>query len=259
MKKYTKLTIIGVLATTMISTTVLAQRENQVHAISPDVATTYTVKAGDTLWGISRTNNLEVSELQAVNNLNTTLIHPGDKLVVRTNAKTDSTVIKENVTTHTTEAEVQAKQAKEAEIAQQQAQAAQAAQQAQVAQQQSQTQTTLPSWEFNTLCAVIQQEAGVEYSNAKAVMSTIYNRVHSDGMFPASYSAVISQPGQFESYSSGAYNKHLGNISNGVRQAVTDVLNNGPIHNYKFFWSASYAASQGRTGQNIGGNVFFNY
>lgn len=44
--------------------------------------TTYKVKSGDSLWGISTKYGVTVSQLQEWNNLSGTLIHPGDVLTV---------------------------------------------------------------------------------------------------------------------------------------------------------------------------------
>lgn len=44
--------------------------------------TTYTVKNGDSLWGISTKYGVTVSQLQEWNNLSGTLIHPGDVLSI---------------------------------------------------------------------------------------------------------------------------------------------------------------------------------
>lgn len=52
--------------------------------------TTYTVKRGDTLSGIADDHNISLSNLMNWNNLDTTLIHPGDKFVVSKDGKVDS-------------------------------------------------------------------------------------------------------------------------------------------------------------------------
>lgn len=42
----------------------------------------YVVKAGDSLWKIATQHGISVSELQSANKLTTSLIHPGDRLLV---------------------------------------------------------------------------------------------------------------------------------------------------------------------------------
>lgn len=43
---------------------------------------TYTVKSGDTLWSIARENNISVSELKEINNLETNLLSIGQQLII---------------------------------------------------------------------------------------------------------------------------------------------------------------------------------
>ena len=43
---------------------------------------TYIVKAGDTLWSIAKENNISVSELKDVNNLENNLLSIGQSLII---------------------------------------------------------------------------------------------------------------------------------------------------------------------------------
>ncbi|UOR12543.1 3D domain-containing protein [Halobacillus amylolyticus] len=53
---------------------------------SAETSTTYTVKSGDTLSGISQQYNISVDQLMAWNNLSSTLIHPGDEFALKAQA-----------------------------------------------------------------------------------------------------------------------------------------------------------------------------
>src|SRR5690606_29287621 len=63
-----------------------AKQENQKQESNPNAAT-YTVKKGDTLSGIAYKHGITVKELMDLNKLQTTLIYPGDVLVVKKNAQ----------------------------------------------------------------------------------------------------------------------------------------------------------------------------
>ncbi|MCE2141125.1 LysM peptidoglycan-binding domain-containing protein, partial [Streptococcus thermophilus] len=45
-------------------------------------STTYTVKSGDTLWGISQRYGISVAQIQSANNLKSTIIYIGQKLLL---------------------------------------------------------------------------------------------------------------------------------------------------------------------------------
>lgn len=181
---------------------------------------TYTVQKGDNLYRIAVNNGLSLDTLLSLNGLSTnSTINPGDVLKLSSSETTNTTS--------------------------------------------SSTSTSESYWngmsksQYNVLLAVVQQEAGVHQSGAFAVSNVITNRI--DEGFGSSPYDVITQPGQFESYTAGHYKKHLSNIHPTVKTQVDRALNGAKSHNYLFFWSDWYAKQQGRTGQNIGGNVFFRY
>jgi 3D (Asp-Asp-Asp) domain-containing protein/LysM repeat protein len=64
--------IISILAVAVLSVTVSANVQ----------AASITIQKGDTLWALSRANNISVANIQKLNNLTSDLIHPGDVLTV---------------------------------------------------------------------------------------------------------------------------------------------------------------------------------
>lgn len=64
--------IISILAVAVLSVTVSANVQ----------AASITVQKGDTLWALSRANNMSLENIYKLNNLTTDLIHPGDVLTV---------------------------------------------------------------------------------------------------------------------------------------------------------------------------------
>lgn len=117
----------------------------------------------------------------------------------------------------------------------------------------------LEDWQYNTLLAVVQQEAGYNYESALAVMSVITNRVDAGAYGGDTVWEVITAKSQFEAYGAGHYQKHLGNIDPEIERAVSEALSGKKTVSYLNFWEANYAAKKGQSGQNIGGNVYFNY
>lgn len=67
-----------------------SSNNKQSNKQSATKGTTYTVKAGDTLSGIAYDHNISLNNLMKWNNLNTTLIFPGDRLAVSKNGSSSS-------------------------------------------------------------------------------------------------------------------------------------------------------------------------
>lgn len=109
------------------------------------------------------------------------------------------------------------------------------------------------------LAKVVQQEGGTDYTSARWVMSTIYNRAKdTSGSFPNTFYGVLTQSSQFESVRDGHWKRsHNDTVSPNVYQAIEDTLNNGSVHNYLFFQQYDYALANGQSGVNVGGNMFF--
>ena len=181
----------------------------------------YTVKPGDNLYRISLNHQSELKEVLTLNNFAADeTIHPGDRVVLPIEKEEE----KEEIS------------AKAGIYGQQ-----------------------LEDWQYNTLLAVVQQEAGYNYESALAVMSVITNRVDAGAYGGDTVWEVITAKSQFEAYGAGHYQKHLGNIDPQIERAVSEALSGKKTVSYLNFWEANYAAKKGQSGQNIGGNVYFNY
>lgn len=118
-------------------------------------------------------------------------------------------------------------------------------------------QSSVPVDDLEFLMAIVQQEGGYDYESSRWVTSVIFNRYNQNNH--SSISSVIKEQGQFESYGAGHYVKHLGDISEQVYEGVMSVVNNGSVHDYTHFWADWYALANGRSGINVGGNVYFNW
>ncbi|XKF71826.1 LysM peptidoglycan-binding domain-containing protein [Cytobacillus firmus] len=68
--------------------TLLAPHSHNASTSSPQsTAVSYTVKSGDTLWGIARDHDLSVSTLKSLNGISSDTIYPGQKLQVKGSAQ----------------------------------------------------------------------------------------------------------------------------------------------------------------------------
>lgn len=214
------LTALGILG--VVSAPAVLADENQ-----------YVVQPGDTLSQISEQANVSLADIVSWNQLtNPDLIYPGDVLRFYQTTTTTTT------TTETTP--VAAPQP--------------------VAANTSAYGSGLSLEQYEILCQVVQQEAGPNnYEGQLAVMSVITNRVDARYSGASDVWQVITAPGQFEAYGAGHHWKHAGNVTETTRAAVADGLSGVKTVSTLNFWSAAYAAQQGRSGVNIGGNVFFNF
>ncbi len=111
--------------------------------------------------------------------------------------------------------------------------------------------------DLDLLCAITAQECSSSYEGALAVITTACNRTVSSawksrGADPLSqYKAY----GQFCYSIDNYWRRRLnGNYASYVKQAVLDALNGKRNHTYLSFRAAGY----GYSGENIGGNVYFN-
>ena len=111
--------------------------------------------------------------------------------------------------------------------------------------------------DIDLLCAITAQECSSSYEGALAVITTACNRTVSKA-WKSRGSDPLSQykaKGQFCYSIDNHWRKRLnGNYASHVKQAVLDALGGKRNHTYLSFRSAS----TGRSGVNIGGNVYFN-
>ena len=112
------------------------------------------------------------------------------------------------------------------------------------------------SSEIDLLCAITAQECSSSYEGALAVITTACNRTKSSSWkkYGSDPLSQYKAPSQFCYSIDSHWKKRLnGNYPSYVKQAVLDALNGKRNHNYLSFRSAG-----SRSGEIIGGNVYFN-
>lgn len=111
--------------------------------------------------------------------------------------------------------------------------------------------------DLDLLCAITAQECSSSYEGALAVITTACNRTVSSS-WAYNGSDPLSQykaPGQFCYSIDNYWRRRLdGNYASYVKDAVLDALNGKRNHTYLSFRASGY----GYSGENIGGNVYFN-
>lgn len=114
---------------------------------------------------------------------------------------------------------------------------------------------TVSDSDFDTICAIVQHEAGNSYDSVLAVMSTVLNRADAGNWGGGSDPlGILTASGQFESYFGGYYTQFTGgNYSDFTKQAVTDCLNGVRNHEYQRFRGYETDGSV----QIAGGNYYF--
>ena len=211
---------VGVLTTGLLYST---EPEDKAQANNTsNKSAIHTVSKGDTLWAISRVNNVQLDALMAKNKLTSDLIHPGDKLSIPTEEAAEEPIKDSKQTVYGND---------------------------------------LTDKQYETLLMVVQQESGgQDYDATLAVMSVITNRIDA-GWYQDSVWGVITARGQFEAYGAGHYLRHQGKVTDITKQAVKDGLNGKKNVTVVNFWSDWYYNESGRYDAEaitIGGNTFFN-
>ncbi len=110
--------------------------------------------------------------------------------------------------------------------------------------------------EIDLLCAITAQECSSSYEGALAVITTACNRTESSSWkkYGSDPLSQYKASGQFCYSIDSNWKKRLnGNYPSYVKQAVLDALNGKRNHTYLSFRSAG-----SRSGEVIGGNVYFN-
>ena len=116
----------------------------------------------------------------------------------------------------------------------------------------------LTSAQFDTLCAVVRQEAGSNPEEVKNVVTTIINRMNSGEWGGTTPWDVITASGQFQAYGAGHYKKYLNhNYDENIPYIVASMLvgNMETTHDWERFNSNS-STSYGGTVLTPGGNRY---
>lgn len=113
--------------------------------------------------------------------------------------------------------------------------------------------------ELELIWAIVRQEAGDNYESALAVMTSAANRCHSPSWSyrGSTIYAQLTSPGQYCYSIDDNWVKYLnGNVSETIKEAVSDALNGKTNHNYTCF--RSYNGGD-YSRENIGGNWYFGH
>lgn len=191
----------------------------EIETVKAETNQTYTVQSGDNLYRIAVNNGMDVYDLAELNGMS-----------INDNIQQGDVLVLSG-----------------------------SSQSSQTSYTPSVSASTMNDVSIEFLAKVVQQEAGADYTSARWVMSTIYNRAKdTSGSFPNTFYGVLTQSNQFESVRDTHWKRsHNNTVSPSVYQAIEDTLNYGSVHNYLFFQQYDYALANGQTGVNVGGNMFF--
>lgn len=202
-------------------------------------STTHTVNSGDTLWGLSKAYGVSVSSIMKANGLTSTIIYPGQKLIIPTTSNQTTYTVKPGDTLWG--------------IANKFGTTVNAIRQANnkwdnylyvgqklvipVSNLISKTPSNgVTASEMELMARVVQAEAGGEpYTGQVAVAAVILNRVESP-QFPNSINGVIYEPYAFEVVSNGMiWSRYPGDTA---FQATKDAVNGyDPTYGALYFWN----------------------
>ena len=115
----------------------------------------------------------------------------------------------------------------------------------------------IDEWELNYWEACTMAECGYNQPDegVKAVADIIQVRTNSDN-YPNTVYGVITQEGQFSTWSNGNVKRYLGNITEQVHEACMDTIKDGGTYEYQYFNNKPFKFTKGQA-YKIGGHYFY--
>lgn len=201
----------------ILTTSIVALGLSAFLSFGAEASTTHTVKSGDSYWKIGQQHGVSHSSIMNANKATSTMIYPGNKLIIPTGASKQVSNVTPKVKSVASKASNPTSASDSSTV-------------------------SASAAEIDLLARLVRAEAlGEPYQGKVAVAVVVLNRVESS-QFPNSISSVIYQPGQFSPVNSGSINTPADSES--IRAAKEALNSPGLYEDSLFFYNAATATSR---------------